>query len=707
MRECAMRMRTRWVLGCSWVLLFCSLLPAAETALQPPTWPQDFSAVPGEGATFGVPNPGAGPIKVTVTWTGGPLTIGATGSNGKVLVPPADRSSPSHSFTIDAQTVGNPANCPLVIVALQLPKGVAGNAKATGKITVASQAIDPARFREQMQPFLAKQAARPTELTPAQSAGQLKAAQAVADAKNKAAETEKVARTKSLQTQAKTESAAHANALKSMASPANRFKLARAPIMPGALKGAVKGGRIAPSKSPSPTPVTPMLRGINPQAGLAGEQVMLAAVGLSPDATEIHFTLAPNVTVQANILSFETQGDGSAMIKVQVPEKAGLTSPFAGQVVAKALDRTPVVTTNAVAFQFTPVVAPSIVYLDPVEVQPGDGVQLQGNNFVQGDVVHVIIPGLGDYAALDTTVRDTTHLGARLPLYSSKEIAAGWIYITRKVPTGWVSSQNAPLTFNPSLPLIQSLPDSAEADSPILIGGVSFGGPRGEAAASSTPGATGEQAKAGGSSGQTGTGIGQAQSGGGTGGGMPSGSAVYLIDASGKEYKLQVSSWTDTHIVTRTPALGGFVNPQGCKLYVKNNAGKSDPKPLSLAPSRTIVLMLLTDIMMTNDYVFRNQDTNGVFALVPNPAAGMWLNGYHTAKWFGRKNDDEYFLKRKLRNGWVVDSIDFSGDNSRLDGSRVGTDSPYVKVHWWSDGPWQTARYTVKIYVKGPTGTMY
>ena len=711
-------------------LLTSALVLAAEAPLKPPTWPQDFSVAPGERATFGIPNPGTGSIKVNITWTGGSLTIAATGSDGKVVVPPADRSAPSHSFTIDTQTLGGPAKCPLVIVALQLPKAVAANPKATanakaianatvaGKIVVQSAPVDMARFREQIKPLLARQGVKPAPPTPQQSAAQTKAAEAAVEAKNKALETQKFSQAKTLMTQAKTEIATRRNTLKSMAYPAKSIKTLRPSALAGAAKrGLAKagapqgaGGTGGAAKSPTP-PVTPMLRGIMPEGGMTGEQVTLLGAGLTADGTEIHFTLAPNVVVQANILSFEDQGDGTVRIKVQVPEKTGLTSPFAGQVVAKAVDRNPVVTTNALSFNFTPVLTPSIVYMDPVEVRPGDLVQLQGNNFAQGDVIHFVIPGLGDYAAAQTIVRDTTRAGAPVPPYVAKDIVNGSVYITRKVPAGWVSSQNAALIFNPSLPLIQSLPDSAAADSPILIRGVSFGGPSDADAAGTVAGAsggTGADSEAMAKQMLDKANAGASQNAGGAGGGSPSGGAVYLIDEVGKEHLLSVSYWTNTHIVARTPPLTGFVNPKSCKIYVKNNVGKSDPKPLALTPSFVATFMLLGDIVARNDYRFQQRDAGDRFAVVPTPAAGILVSGFHRAGMFeGHKDDDEYFLNRKLQNGWVVDSINFSSGDARVEDSRVGTDSPYVKVHWWCDAPWQTVSYTVMILVKGPKGTMY
>ncbi len=217
------------------ILLMSGLVPAAEAPLKPPTWPQDFSVAPGEPASFGIPNPGAGPIKVNVAWTGGPLTIAATGSDGKVIVPPADLNGPSYSFTLDGQAIGSLAKCPLVIVSLRLPKGAAANAKAAGKFGVQSAPVDMARFQEQIKPLLARQAAKPPAPTPQQSAAQAKAAQAAVDAKNKAMETLKLNQAKSLMTQANNEIATRRNALKSLAYPGKAVKALRSPAIAGAL----------------------------------------------------------------------------------------------------------------------------------------------------------------------------------------------------------------------------------------------------------------------------------------------------------------------------------------------------------------------------------------------------------------------------------------------------------------------------------------
>lgn len=53
---------------------------------------------------------------------------------------------------------------------------------------------------------------------------------------------------------------------------------------------------------------------------MTGAQITLLAVGLTEDDTEVHFTLAPNVAVRANILSFETESAGTVKIVIKGPK---------------------------------------------------------------------------------------------------------------------------------------------------------------------------------------------------------------------------------------------------------------------------------------------------------------------------------------------------------------------------------------------------
>ena len=54
-------------------------------------------------------------------------------------------------------------------------------------------------------------------------------------------------------------------------------------------------------------------------------------------------------------------------------------------------------------------------------------------------------------------------------------------------------------------------------------------------------------------------------------------------------------------------------------------------------------------------------------------------------------NDDEFFPYFRLKNGWVVDTVDFrityegGGGGAYVKESHVGTNSPHILIHWWFD----------------------
>lgn len=76
---------------------------------------------------------------------------------------------------------------------------------------------------------------------------------------------------------------------------------------------------------------------------------------------------------------------------------------------------------------------------------------------------------------------------------------------------------------------------------------------------------------------------------------------------------------------------------------------------------------------------------------------------------FGDKGDDEFFTQLHLAPNWTVESVEISPrvwlgkGNATIVDSRVGTDSPYVKVHWWADLQ-SSLTYSIKIKVRGPEG---
>jgi len=736
------------------ILGFCILLAAstaltAQTPLQLPTWPQDFVLKAGRQATFMIPNPGTGTINVTVTWTGSPISIGAVACDKTVILPPALHNAPSFTFTIDTKSVVQ-SKSPVFVVSLELPGSSGPRARAAGKINVESPPVDMEAFQGLVRPLIAALPQKPPPPTKQQADALTAQVKSENENRIKAQENHRATLSRLLQLQSNREVVKYRNTVRSLASPRKQLTRLTGRNVDGLVGGTAIVSKI--SRLSPVTPITPMLRSVNPAAGMSGQQVTVIGQGLASDATEIDFTIAAGVIVPASIISFQVGADGTDTIVAQVPEKAGVTSSFLGQITAKALDRNPVVTTNGLQFSFTPVIAPSIEYIEPVEVGPGAAVRLDGNNFVQGDVVHFVIPGVSDYAS--PTVFGGTRLTASVQQYVAKDLKIGSVYIARSTPS--VSSQAAQMIYKPTLPLILSVPDSAVAASPIVIRGMSFGG---------SVGGSGSGGSGGGAGGGSGSGVdpnmsdadlmkminaenqamsaaaagGTAQVAGAAGGTAqvagapqtaptvtnppPPGAEIHLIEQSGTDIKMQVDYWTDTRIVARVPGLAGFVNAQNCTVYVRTTAGRSDSKPLSVTPIIAIAPMFLQELYADQDLTFSDPSL-GVdtwFLNPPNP--GLWLHGYHAPSFFaGNWGEDTYFNNHKLRNGWVVAWVDFTGTNATLDEKRVGTDSPYLKISWCETidvglmalrmagipvTPWNTAQYQVSIWVKGPLGTMY
>jgi hypothetical protein len=76
----------------------------------------------------------------------------------------------------------------------------------------------------------------------------------------------------------------------------------------------------------------------------------------------------------------------------------------------------------------------------------------------------------------------------------------------------------------------------------------------------------------------------------------------------------------------------------------------------------------------------------------------------------GGKGDDRLFEGVRLDTGWTVVAVSLNANvksgkaGASIVESRVGTDMPYLKVHWWGE-LLSKLDYSVRITVQGPEGT--
>ena len=89
-------------------------------------------------------------------------------------------------------------------------------------------------------------------------------------------------------------------------------------------------------------------------------------------------------------------------------------------------------------------------------------------------------------------------------------------------------------------------------------------------------------------------------------------------------------------------------------------------------------------------------------------------HGYNHPSLRGADGDDIFWEDFRLKNGWVVDSIDIDvvtppvydsvAYEVRIEDEKIGTDQPYLKTRWWFDAPGECLGYTVQIWIRGVRG---
>lgn len=189
---------------------------------------------------------------------------------------------------------------------------------------------------------------------------------------------------------------------------------------------------------------------------------------------------------------------------------------------------------------------------------------------------------------------------------------------------------------------------------------------------------------------------------------------VHFIVANGTDLVAPVTTWTDAQVLTQVPYKDGVPAYNGY-VYVKRADGvKTSLQGFGFLPPLDVAVLGFPIASTSGAY---QQDAQ----LYDSHAPALWfgLMQHHTycLPW-GLKGDDEYYLQTHLKNGWTLDSAAILANGHpgpNTDGSagayitdaRVGTDSPYVKVHWWVDANSYVSYDTLQVTIKGPKGLAY
>jgi hypothetical protein len=180
---------------------------------------------------------------------------------------------------------------------------------------------------------------------------------------------------------------------------------------------------------------------------------------------------------------------------------------------------------------------------------------------------------------------------------------------------------------------------------------------------------------------------------------------VHFIVANGRDLTALISGWNDGQIFTAVPDVSGLQAFSG-QVYVKRGAASSRFVPFQFNPA-----LEYRSVALTTDRLLSKAGSGESFS--PQYSS---ISHEGIFDLFGARGEDEYFLVTRLRNGWVVDSAYVSNPFSGTLGTwtagnasayitefRGGTDSPYVKVHWWREG-YSLVTYRPNVIIRGPKG---
>jgi hypothetical protein len=182
---------------------------------------------------------------------------------------------------------------------------------------------------------------------------------------------------------------------------------------------------------------------------------------------------------------------------------------------------------------------------------------------------------------------------------------------------------------------------------------------------------------------------------------------VHFVLNPGKDLIAPVQIWTDRQIFVSVPDISNVLAYNGVVYVVRGtDKAKTNLVPWSFHPS--------LEIRESRWTLERTLKWPVMEEAAYRPTTIAHGNGN---PFVGFKDDDEFFMNTRLKNAWLVDDVRVvcavPWGSGMCDGnayeweSRRGTDSPYLKVHWWLPAAFGGYKYTFYNYlvrIVGPKG---
>jgi hypothetical protein len=191
---------------------------------------------------------------------------------------------------------------------------------------------------------------------------------------------------------------------------------------------------------------------------------------------------------------------------------------------------------------------------------------------------------------------------------------------------------------------------------------------------------------------------------------------VWFKVSADRELKANAEFFNDHQIFAYVPDTFGIPEFNGL-VHLKTGGKKSDAVPFKFLPATEYLEMQIPDNWRDEMQLAQIQ-----FRLSSESSASKTTVTTTTRadELVGMRGDDQYFRNFKLKNGWIVDRIQFSREvysyvrhepqpekgDAWISEVREGTDSPFVKVHFWSENG-RKVTYHLSWIIRGPKGMPY
>lgn len=633
----------------------------AAGAVAQPTWPQQFSAVPGEGESFGFGVTQPGQVTVEVTWQGVPLSIVLRGPDGKPVNSVTPQAGPSAKVVYDvtAADIRKGILWSVLIIAPAPKPG--GQPVANGQVNVKCPPVDAGRLAQAANAKLEERlsaAKSAWRASPGQSQTQVSSLlQSRVQQYNLTRQSSIASAEWKLKALMRTNTEQYNKMMLQMVASSLTVKMPISPALTGPKMKQVSPGQPQLAADPVLTDVTP-------GQGVPGDQVYIKGKAIPTDKSqcEVCFTINLGATVPAQIINITQNGD-TIIYQVQVPNQAGVSQGYNGVVYMKPKDTG--IPTNSLQFRFDPMPVPTISAIDPAVGESGGWLTLNGQNFKPDDVVHCIMPS-GDVIS-DKQYQNATQILARAPSYTSKQPVTALVYVEGKTAG---KGNTKGVALKPNIPVIAAVTNAqGSPGDPVLISGSGFKTPV---------------------------------------------EVHFIVARDGREFTATVTDAnmvSDSQVYTHVPDISGVADTFDGQVYVKCGGARSDMASFRFVPDMEFASINLNDVDTGKE--FRITDKGTTMSHMDYHDQTRWV-AYHCSGIFsGYKGDDEYFVSTNLKNNWVVDevkwthTIDDGSSNAYISESHAGTGSHYVKVHWWVDALTGIQEYGLSWVLKGPKGTSW